>query len=133
LATKKIEKIRAKREARVRSQIKGTRTVPRLSVFRSARHIYVQAVADDVGQTLAAASTLSPELKERLGRMKKSEAAREVGKLVSERLKAAGVERVVFDRGRYLYHGRVKALADAAREAGLEILMCGARNISQEW
>ncbi len=104
----------------MRSQIKGTRTVPRLSVFRSARHIYVQAVADDVGQTLAAASTLSPELKERLGRMKKSEAAREVGKLVSERLKAAGVERVVFDRGRYLYHGRVKALADAAREAGLK-------------
>ncbi len=104
----------------MRSQIKGTRAVPRLSVFRSTRHIYVQAVADDVGQTLAAASTLSPELKERLERMKKSEAAREVGKLVSERLKAAGVEQVVFDRGRYLYHGRVKALADAAREAGLK-------------
>lgn len=120
MATKKIEKIRAKREARVRSQIHGTRSVPRLSVFRSARHIYVQAVADDVGRTLAAASTLSPELKGRLDRMKKSEAAKEVGKLVSERLKAVGIERVVFDRGRYLYHGRVKALADAAREAGLK-------------
>ena len=120
MATKKIEKIRAKRATRVRSKINGTQSIPRLSVFRSARHIYVQAVADDISRTLAAASTLSPELKERIGGLKKSEAAKEVGKLVSERLKAIGIERVVFDRGQYLYHGRVKALADAAREAGLQ-------------
>jgi large subunit ribosomal protein L18 len=98
----------------------GTETKPRLCLFRSATHIYAQAVADDSQKTLAEASTLSKDLREKLPGMKKVDQAREVGKFVSKRLQAIGIERVVFDRGRYLYHGRVKALADAAREAGLK-------------
>lgn len=120
MATKKVEKIRAKRKARVRGKITGTETRPRLAVFRSARHIYVQAVADDKACTLAEASTLSKELKETVCGMKKVEAAKEVGKLLSQRLISRGIEQVTFDRGRFLYHGRVKALAEAAREAGLK-------------
>jgi len=120
LASKKIEKIRIKRKKRVRGKIYGTETRPRLSLFRSAQHIYVQAIADDVGRTLAEASTLSKEIKGTLDGLKKVDAAKEVGKLVSEKLKAIGIERVVFDRGRYLYHGRVEALAHAARESGLK-------------
>jgi large subunit ribosomal protein L18 len=116
----KIEKVREKRKARVRGKVSGTQERPRLTVFRSARHIYVQAIADDLGRTLVEASTLSPELRAGLGKVKKSEAAKEVGKLVAERLKAIGIEKAVFDRGRFLYHGRVKALADAARERGLK-------------
>lgn len=116
----KIEKVREKRKARVRGKVSGTQERPRLTVFRSAKHIYVQAIADDLGKTLVEASTLSPELRDRLGKTKKSEAAKEVGKLVAERLKAIGIEMAVFDRGRFLYHGRVKALADAAREIGLK-------------
>jgi large subunit ribosomal protein L18 len=115
----KIEKVREKRKARVRGKVSGTQERPRLTVFRSARHIYVQAIADDLGKTLVEASTLSPELRDKLGKIKKSEAAKEVGKLVAARLKAIGIEKAVFDRGRFLYHGRVKALADAAREVGL--------------
>ena len=80
----------------------------------------MQAIADDLGKTLVEASTLSPELRDGLGKIKKSEAAKEVGKLVAARLKAIGIEKAVFDRGRFLYHGRVKALADAAREIGLK-------------
>lgn len=120
MATTKVEKIRAKRKARVRGKITGTEARPRLAVFRSARHIYVQAVADDKACTLAEASTLSKELKEVVRGMKKVEAAKEVGKLLSQRLISRGIEQVTFDRGRFLYHGRVKALADAAREAGLK-------------
>ncbi len=120
MATKKVEKIRAKRKARVRGKITGTEARPRLCVFRSARHIYVQAVADDKACTLAEASTLSGELKDLLPGMKKTDAAKEVGKLLTRRLLTKGIEKVVFDRGRFLYHGRVKALADAAREAGLK-------------
>jgi large subunit ribosomal protein L18 len=120
LASKKIEKIRIKRKKRVRGKISGTEARPRLSVFRSAQHIYVQAIADDVGKTMAEASTLSKELKGVLDRAKKVDAAKEVGKLVSIRLKAIGIEHVIFDRGRYLYHGRVEALANAARESGLK-------------
>jgi large subunit ribosomal protein L18 len=120
LATKKIEKVRLKRKARVRGKIFGTSAKPRLSVFRSATHIYAQVVADDLGKTLAEASTLSNDLKVKLHGLKKMEQAKEVGKLLYERLMAQGIERVVFDRGRFLYHGRVKALADAAREAGLK-------------
>ncbi len=116
----KIKKVREKRKARVRGKVSGTQERPRLAVFRSARHIYVQAIADDLGKTLVEASTLSPELRDGLGKMKKSEAAKEVGKLVAVRLKAIGIEAAVFDRGRFLYHGRVKALADAAREIGLK-------------
>jgi large subunit ribosomal protein L18 len=120
LATKKLEKIRAKRKARVRGKINGTETKPRISVFRSSRHIYVQAIADDKACTLAEASTLSLDLKNVISGMKKIDAAKEVGKLLSKRLIMKGIDQVVFDRGRFLYHGRVKALADAAREAGLK-------------
>lgn len=120
MAVKRIEKIRIKRKKRVRGKIFGTETRPRLSVFRSARQIYVQAIADDLGRTLAEASTLSKELRGELGGLKKTEAAKKVGQLLATRLKAVGIDSAVFDRGRYLYHGRVKALAEAAREAGLK-------------
>ncbi|MDO8785929.1 MAG: 50S ribosomal protein L18 [Syntrophales bacterium] len=119
MASKKVEKGRAKRKLRVRGKIHGTVIRPRLSIFRSARHIYVQAIDDDLGETMAEASTLSKEISGTVGSMKKGDAAKEVGKLISRRLKAMGIERVVFDRGRYLYHGRVRALAEAARELGL--------------
>jgi large subunit ribosomal protein L18 len=93
---------------------------PRLSVFRSGRHIYAQVIDDEQRRTLAAASTLDKDVKGKLKTGADKQAAAEVGKLVAERAKAAGVTAVVFDRGGYLYHGRVKALADAAREGGLE-------------
>ena len=102
---------------RVRLAAKG-RT--RLSVFRSSRHIYAQIIDDAAGRTLAAASTLDKGLKTELKSGADKAAAAAVGKLLAERAKAAGVERVIFDRGAYLYHGRVKALADAAREGGLD-------------
>ncbi len=93
-------------------------TRPRLSVFRSGKQIYAQVIDDIKGVTLAAASTLDKDVKAKSGANK--EAAGEVGKLVAERAKKAGVEKVVFDRGRFLYHGRVKALAEGAREGGLK-------------
>lgn len=117
---KKIEEIRTKREKRVRGKIFGTHERPRLSVFRSAEHIYVQAIADDRGQTIAAASTLNSELRDTAKGKNKTEAAKAVGKLIAARLLEKGITRVVFDRGRFLYHGRVKALADSARESGLQ-------------
>lgn len=120
MASKKVEKIRTKRKERVRAKIFGTEARPRLSVFRSAKHIYVQAIADNVGKTLAAASTISADLRGNIPEMKKADLAKEVGKLIAEKLKAIAVDQVVFDRGRYLYHGRVKALAEAAREKGLK-------------
>lgn len=120
MAAKKVEKSRVKRKLRVRGKIHGTETRPRLSVSRSARHIYVQAIDDDRGRTLAEASTLSRELRGSLGGLKKVDVAKEVGILVSKRLKMMGIEEVVFDRGRYLYHGRISALAEAARESGLK-------------
>ena len=120
MVSKKVEKSRVKRKLRVRGKIHGTETRPRLSVFRSTRHIYVQAINDDLGKTMAEASTLSEELSNSLGGLKKGDAAKEVGKLMSRRLKAMGIESVVFDRGSYLYHGRVRALAEAARESGLK-------------
>ena len=98
----------------------GTEKRPRLSVFRSAVHIYAQAIADDSGRTLAEASTLSKELADSIAGMKRVDEARAVGRLLAKRLQDAGIENVVFDRGRFLYHGRVKALADGAREAGLK-------------
>lgn len=107
-----------RRHARIRRKLSGTPDCPRLAVFRSNHHIYVQAI-DDVAQfTLAAASTVDPDLKV-LESGSNCTAAVAVGKLVAERLLAKGVTTVVFDRGGNLYHGRVKALADAAREAGL--------------
>ena len=120
MATKRIEKVRSKRKMRVRGKVKGTEKRPRLSIFRSAVHIYVQAIADDLGRTLAEASTLSKDLANSLAGLKKIDEARAVGKLFAKRLRDSGIEKVVFDRGRFLYHGRVKALADGAREAGLK-------------
>jgi large subunit ribosomal protein L18 len=117
---KKIEKVRIKRKKRVRSKIFGTEEKPRLSVFRSAKHIYVQAIDDNLGKTLAEASTVSAELKGILGDRKKVDTAKKVGQLIAKRLLAKGIAQAVFDRGRFLYHGRIKALADAARESGLK-------------
>ncbi|MCL6621311.1 MAG: 50S ribosomal protein L18 [Syntrophobacterales bacterium] len=111
--------MRLKRKRRIRRKISGTPERPRLSVFRSARHIYGQIIDDTRGLTLAAASTLSPELKDQLAGLKKVEAAKLVGRLLAEKARQAGVERVIFDRNGFLYHGRVKALADSAREHGL--------------
>jgi large subunit ribosomal protein L18 len=119
LATKKIEKIRLKRKKRVRGKVFGTEVKPRLCVFRSASHIYVQAIVDNDGKTLAEASTLSKKLARSPEGLKKVEAAKEVGMLLAKRLQEIGIREAVFDRGRFLYHGRVKALADGAREAGL--------------
>jgi len=93
---------------------------PRLSIFRSSQHIYAQIIDDTAGHTLAAASTLDKGLKGELKSGADKAAATAVGKLIAERAKAAGIDRVVFDRGAYMYHGRVKALADAAREGGLD-------------
>jgi large subunit ribosomal protein L18 len=109
----------SRRERRVRTSLRRKATRPRLSVFRSGRHIYAQIIDDTKGMTVAAASTLDAELKKKLKTGADKEAAKLVGLLVAERAKAAGVEAVVFDRGGYLYHGRVKALADGAREGGL--------------
>jgi large subunit ribosomal protein L18 len=108
---------RVRRHSRVRKRVSGSANRPRLAVFRSNRHIYVQVIDDSRGATLAAASDL--EKGGGSGAGKKTEAASEVGKRVAERAKSAGVEEVVFDRGGYKYHGRVKALAEAARKAGL--------------
>ena len=110
---------RRKRRARHRLR-KVERIKPRLSVFRSSKHIYAQVIDDLEGKTVAAASTIDKDLRESLKTGADREAAAQVGKLVAERAKSAGVETVVFDRGGYLYHGRVKALGDAAREAGLK-------------
>ena len=109
---------RRKRHDRIRLHLAGTETRPRLAVFRSLNHIYAQVIDDASGRTLAAASTVEKELKG--SKSTKSEEAAVVGRLVAERAKAAGVERVVFDRAGFRYHGRIKSLADAAREAGLE-------------
>ncbi|MBB3114304.1 large subunit ribosomal protein L18 [Paenibacillus phyllosphaerae] len=112
-------KARLKRHLRVRKKINGTTQRPRLSVFRSSKHIYAQLIDDVQGVTIAAASTLDKEITD-LGNGGNVEAARKIGELIANRAKAKGVEEVVFDRGGYLYHGRVQALAEAAREAGLQ-------------
>lgn len=111
---------RERRKLRIRSRITGTEERPRLSVFRSGRHIYAQVVLDEAGRTLASASTLSRDLKGTLTDDDKRDAARKVGALIAKMCLAKNIEKVVFDRNGYLYHGRVKALADAAREAGLQ-------------
>jgi large subunit ribosomal protein L18 len=110
-----------RRKARVRRAIrKAANGRPRLSVFRSSKQIYAQIIDDERGVTLAAASSLEKDMRGRLKTGANVDAAKEVGRLVAERAGAAGVKAVVFDRSGYLYHGRVKALADAAREAGLD-------------
>ncbi len=110
---------RERRKLRIRNKISGTAERPRLTVFRSAKHIYAQVVDDGTGKTLAAASTQSPDLKGALDDSDKTAAAKKVGALVAQICAKNSIERVVFDRNGYLYHGRVKALAEAAREAGL--------------
>ncbi len=110
---------RLKRKQRIRKKIDGSLERPRLCVFRSVRHIYAQIIDDSQGRTLAAASTLSKEIREKIGSLKKTEAAREVGKLLAQRAKEKGISRVVFDRNGFLYHGRVKSVAESCREAGL--------------
>jgi large subunit ribosomal protein L18 len=109
--------LRARRHRRVRRNVHGTAARPRLAVFRSNRHIVAQVIDDDGGRTLAAASTLEADLRDASG---SAAAATKVGARVAERAKAAGVTAVVFDRGGNVYHGRVAAVAEAAREAGLE-------------
>jgi large subunit ribosomal protein L18 len=109
-----------RRHARIRRRLTGTSERPRMAVFRSNEHIYVQVIDDVAQATLAAASTIDKELKGKLESGGNCDAATEVGKLIAQRAKAKGVSQVVFDRGGNLYHGRVKALAEAAREGGLE-------------
>lgn len=111
---------RARRKARVRKKVNGTAARPRLSVFRSSKHIYVQVVDDVAGVTLAAASTLSAELKPALAELDKRGAAKAVGALAAKRCAEQDIKKVVFDRNGYLYTGRVAAVAAGAREAGLE-------------
>ncbi|HEY3496874.1 MAG TPA: 50S ribosomal protein L18 [Polyangiaceae bacterium] len=111
---------RERRKLRIRSKISGNPERPRLSVFRSGRHLYAQVVNDADGKTLAAASTLSRDLKGSLADDNKTDAAKKVGALIAKICLERKIEKVVFDRNGYLYHGRVKALADAAREAGLK-------------
>ncbi|HTM45841.1 MAG TPA: 50S ribosomal protein L18 [Polyangiaceae bacterium] len=111
---------RQRRKFRIRNKISGSVERPRLSVFRSARHIYAQVVDDTSGKTLAAASTLSPDLKGMLKDDNKLDCAKKVGALLAKICIERKVGKVVFDRNGFLYHGRVKALADAAREAGLD-------------
>jgi large subunit ribosomal protein L18 len=108
-----------RRHLRIRKKVQGTAERPRLAVFRSNLHIYAQVIDDVAQHTLVAASTLDKELKDKLGNTSNCEASAEVGKLVAQRALAKGIDKVVFDRGGNLYHGRVKALADAAREKGL--------------
>ncbi len=118
ITAQKKRSLRLRRHRRVRKQLSGSPECPRLAVFRSARHISAQVIDDTSGRTLAQAATVEAQLRTRTGG--NVEAATSVGRLVAERAKAAGVTRVVFDRGGYRYHGRVAALAQAAREAGLE-------------
>ena len=115
------KKLFERRKRRTRHRLrKIERLKPRLSVFRSGKHIYAQVIDDLAGRTVAAASTLDKDIRDGLKTGANRDAAAQVGKVVAERAKSAGVETVVFDRGGYLYHGRVKALGDAAREAGLK-------------
>ncbi|MCG0238190.1 MAG: 50S ribosomal protein L18 [Firmicutes bacterium] len=113
-------KARKKRHLRVRKKVHGTSERPRLNVFRSNKHIYAQIIDDDRGHTLCAASTLDPEVRQRIDKGSTVEAARVVGEILAKRALAKGITKVVFDRGGYLYHGRVAALADGARAGGLQ-------------
>jgi large subunit ribosomal protein L18 len=117
-----IAKRRTRRQMRVRKKLQGTSERPRLAVYRSSKHIYAQLINDETSRTLAAASTLDPEIKPHLTGVTggNKAAATLVGKVVAERAKKAGIDKVCFDRRSYKYHGRVQALAEAAREAGLQ-------------
>ena len=125
MASSQIRKLsrdgqRKRVHARVRMKVSGTPERPRLSVYRSVGHIYTQIIEDGTGRTLVSASSVDKEVKKGLKGGGNIAAAKSVGKIIADRAKAAGVTQVVFDRGGYKYHGRVKALADAAREAGLQ-------------
>jgi len=108
------------RQERIRAVVRGNNARPRLSIYRSLQHIYVQVISDQDGRTIASASTQSADLREGLKSKRNLAAAKAVGQSIAAKCKAAGIESVVFDRNGFLYHGRVKALADAAREAGLK-------------
>ena len=110
---------RRRRHRRVRKKIAGTADVPRLSVFRSSKHIYAQVIDDDAGRTLVSASTVDDDVRTEVVGLNKTEQAKIVGKRLAEKALSQGVKRIVFDRGGYVYHGRVKALADASRDSGL--------------
>jgi len=111
---------RHRRHRRIRAKVAGTRERPRLNVFRSLGHIYAQVIDDVEGHTLVAASTIDDEVRPRIDGLSKTEQARVVGEAVAERALEQGIDKVVFDRGGYKYHGRVKALAEAARDKGLK-------------
>ncbi len=111
---------RERRKIRIRKKVVGTPDRPRLCVFKSNKHMYVQVIDDEQGRTLAAASTVSPELRDRVAKSTKTEAARLVGQLAAQRCLASNIREVVFDRNGFLYKGRVSAVADAAREGGLK-------------
>ena len=111
---------RERRKHSIRKKVSGTAERPRLTVFRSSKHIYAQVVNDDAHQTIATASTLDEQIIPQLAGLKKSDKAKKIGAAIAERLKAKGIDKVVFDRNGYIYHGRIMALADAAREAGLK-------------
>jgi large subunit ribosomal protein L18 len=117
---KQVEVRRVRRQRRVRKKIVGTPARPRLCVFRSSKHIYAQVVNDETGTTLVSASTMDPEIKAQAAYGGNKAAAAIVGKYVAERAKQAGIDKICFDRRSYKYHGRVQALAEAAREAGLQ-------------
>ena len=118
---KKIDKNeeRLRRHARVRKKVKGTSATPRLSVYRSLNHVYAQIIDDTKGVTLCSASTMEKVVKAKIADMTKTDAAKEVGKAIAAKAKKLKIEAVVFDRGGYIYTGRVQAVADGAREAGL--------------
>jgi large subunit ribosomal protein L18 len=120
MADKSRSAARVRRHLRVRKKVFGTPDCPRLSVFRSLKEIYAQVIDDVDGHTLLSASSIDVELRGKLDGLKKIEQAREIGKAVAERAKGKGIESVVFDRGGFRYTGRVKALADGAREGGLK-------------
>jgi large subunit ribosomal protein L18 len=118
MAKKDKAAVRRAVHTRIRRRVRGSQQRPRLAIFRSLNHIYAQVIDDASGKTLVAASTLEKDL--RGGTSTKSEEAAVIGRLIAERSKAAGIERVVFDRAGFRYHGRIKSLADAARESGLD-------------
>ena len=120
ISSKDKQQARLRRHGRVRKKVIGSAEVPRLAVYRSNKHITAQVIDDGSGRTLAAASTVEKDVRSSSSSTGNKDAAAVIGRLVAERAKAAGVRRVVFDRGGFLYHGRVAAVADAAREAGLE-------------
>jgi len=120
MQVKTKEDIRARIHRRIRKRMSGTPERPRLAVFRSQSHIYAQLIDDDAGRTLCSASSLDKELKGDAKRGADVDSAKKVGQLIASRAKEKGIEAVVFDRGGFQYHGRIKALADAARESGLK-------------